>query len=84
MLIYNVTVKIDNSAKEEWLNWMQEIHIPDVMNTGCFQKWSINHLLGTDETEGTTFAIQYTCDSMQTLEHYQNNFAKKLQEEHKV
>ncbi len=36
MIIYNVTVKIDNDVVAEWLNWMQTVHIPDVMQTGYF------------------------------------------------
>ena len=36
MLLYNVTVIIEDAAAEEWLQWMQEIHIPEVMATGKF------------------------------------------------
>ena len=36
MIIYNVTCHMDLALAEEWLRWMQEIHIPEVMATGCF------------------------------------------------
>jgi hypothetical protein len=36
MILYNVTVSIDESVEKEWLQWMKEVHIPDVMNTGLF------------------------------------------------
>ena len=36
MILYNVTISIDTSVEEDWLQWMKEIHIPDVMNTGLF------------------------------------------------
>ena len=35
-VIYNVTVSVDEDAHHEWLEWMQEVHIPDVMKTGSF------------------------------------------------
>ena len=34
MYIYNVTTNIDESVHDEWLHWMKEIHIPDVLATG--------------------------------------------------
>ena len=36
MFVYNVTVSIDESVREEWLNWMKNVHVPDVMSTGLF------------------------------------------------
>ena len=36
MILYNVTINIDNSVHDIWLNWMQEKHIPEVLSTGKF------------------------------------------------
>jgi len=36
MILYNVTVKIMKPLEAEWLKWMKEVHIPDVINTGLF------------------------------------------------
>ena len=36
MMLYNVTVGIDQSIEAEWLPWMKEIHIPAVLETGMF------------------------------------------------
>jgi len=36
MIIYSVTVNIDDSVHDEWVTWMKEVHIPDVMATGYF------------------------------------------------
>lgn len=82
MLLYNVTVKIINEVKEDWLNWMNEVHIPGVMNTGLFVDHKICRLLGEDESEGTTYAIQYITKSMEDFAIYNEKYAKKLQEEH--
>lgn len=81
MIIYNVTVSLlDPTIHEEWLNWMKTKHIPDVMDTGCFFSNKICKLLADDEI---TYAIQYTCKDLATLEKYQTEFSPSLQEEHK-
>ena len=36
MIIYNVTINIEESISQEWLCWMQKTHIPEVMNTKMF------------------------------------------------
>jgi len=80
-IIYNVTINIDDDIKEEWLQWMKTVHIPDVMATGCFEEFKICRLL-VEEEKGTTFAIQYTAKSLEAFENYQKNFASALQKEH--
>lgn len=82
-IIYNVTVKIDVTVHEEWLNWMKEIHIPDVMMTGKFLDWRINKILGDDDPNGVTFAIQYTAPSMDDFLDYNEYHSQSLQKEHK-
>ncbi|PCJ77995.1 MAG: hypothetical protein COA57_16380 [Flavobacteriales bacterium] len=81
MIIYNVTVKIDNSVHDEWLEWMKEVHIPDVMATGLFIDSKICKVV-VDDDDGGTYSIQYTANSMDDYNKYQKEFAAKLQEEH--
>jgi hypothetical protein len=82
MMIYNVTVKIDSKIAGEWLAWMQDIHIPEVLQTGCFSGHDIMQLKYPKDDEGKTFAIQYYCDNMEQLELYHRDFAAKLQQSH--
>ena len=81
MIIYNVTVKIDNNVHNEWLNWMRTVHIPDVLKTGLFTENKMCKVL-VDDTDGVTYAIQYTCHGMAQLEEYQEKHAPALQAEH--
>lgn len=82
MILYSVTVNIEYSAHEEWLNWMKTVHIPDVMNTGLFTENRILRLLGDEDSGGVTYSIQYTCPDLISYERYQNEYASKLQQEH--
>jgi len=83
MIIYNVTVNIEDDVHADWLIWMKNYHIPDVMNTGFFLDHTICKVLSTQEDEtGHTYAIQYRCNSMTELNKYQEKHASRLQEEH--
>jgi hypothetical protein len=79
MIIYNVTINIDNSVAEEWLAWMKSTHIPEVMATGYFLSNQIARLLLEEDNGGTTYAVQYTCNSLEDLEEYQRDHAPELQ-----
>lgn len=83
MILYNVTVNVEDGIHQDWLNWMKETHIPDVMNTGMFIENKILKLLSQlPDEEGTTYAIQYFCKSLEDLEQYQQNFAPQLQQDY--
>ena len=70
------------TLEKEWLQWMREVHIPDVMNTGLFMDHKICKLLHEEEDGGVTYAMQYFCKDMDTFREYQTNHAKALQEDH--
>lgn len=80
MIIYNVTINVEDEIHETWLDWMRATHIPEVMATGCFLSHKIYKLLSRQEDEtGYTYAIQYSCASMPDYERYQKDFAPALQ-----
>ena len=83
MILYNVTVKIDNNIHLEWLQWMKAVHIPDVMATNCFTENKIMRLIDPPmDEQGTSYAIQYFCKDLQTLQHYWKEHAPALQADH--
>lgn len=81
MIIYSVTINIDDDVHHDWLQWMKEVHIPDVMNTGLFVENRLLKLLNVDD-QGTTYSIQYMLRSMEDYDRYQQEFAPRLQAEH--
>lgn len=83
MIIYSVTVNIEDDVHDEWKEWMRNIHIPDVMDTGIFSEHLMSRVISHNPEEtGTTYNIQYHCESMKKLHEYQAHYAPKLQEEH--
>jgi hypothetical protein len=83
-LIYNVTIKVSAESLEPWLEWMQHIHIPEVMATACFSSFRLLHLEGYDDDEGITYAIQYTCPNQHLFDIYQRDHAPALQKKHQL
>lgn len=81
MILYNVTVKVETAIASEWLEWMREVHIPDVLKTGLFLEHRICRIL-SDEPDGVTYAIQYFCKDLDAFMEYNTKFAKALQEDH--
>ena len=69
-VIYNVTIKVEGSIADAWLQWLLAEHIPDVMGTGCFSSHKVVRLLEVDESEGPTYAIQYSADSKADYNRY--------------
>lgn len=82
MILYNVTVNVDEAIAKEWLQWMKEQHMPDVMATGCFRESRIFRLLSAKEQGGFTYAVQYFAENMEDYQRYFDNHAEALQTEH--
>lgn len=78
MLLYNVTSIIEDAAAERWLQWMQEIHIPEVMATEMFVSYRLLKVMDSPN-EGVTYCAQYITENMENYLVYQENFAPALQ-----
>ncbi|MBP6072922.1 MAG: DUF4286 family protein [Flavobacterium sp.] len=81
MILYNVTINIQESVHDQWLQWMQEKHIQEVLATGKFSSARMVKVLVEEEMGGITYAIQYTTDSKETLQRYYDEDAPRLREE---
>nr|WP_293303408.1 DUF4286 family protein [Allomuricauda sp.] len=78
MIIYNVTINIEESVHEEWLSWMQDKHLPDMLATGKFTHAKMVKVLVEEDMGGVTYSIQYTAKDKQTLESYYREDADRL------
>jgi hypothetical protein len=81
-ILYNITVKIESDAHDDWLQWMKSVHIPDVMATGFFISYKLTKLLGDDDEHGLTYAIQYIAPDIKQFLEYQKTYAPTLQKAH--
>lgn len=77
MYIYNITINIDESAHDSWLNWIQN-HIQDVLDTGKFISAKLTQVLVEEEMGGITYSIQYLANSREDLDNYYKEDAERL------
>jgi hypothetical protein len=83
MIVYSVTVAVDRAIEEDWLSWMRDIHIPDVMATGYFEAYGMQKLIDLDSVGArVTYTINYYCESLDKYKSYRKQAAPKLQDEH--
>ncbi len=81
MYIYNVTINIEETIHDEWLDWMKNEHIPDMLSIGKFSKALMTKVLVEEEMGGITYSVQYTTDSKETLQKYYAEDADRLRNE---
>ena len=81
MVLYSVTIVIQADIEAEWVAWMKQIHVPDVLRTGCFSECRFHKVLATADEE-VTYVLQYRCPSLEEYYRYRDNFAPALQKEH--
>ena len=82
MILYNVTISIDQSCEDEWLDWMRRIHIPDVIQTGFFKECKLCRLIDGEEEGGKTYAVMYSAYTEEGLNEYKSNHSGALQKQH--
>lgn len=80
MIIYNVTIKVQEPIKDKWLAWLNDEHIPEVINTGCFTHAVVLQLLEVDNSEGPTYAIQYHAESKGLYNNYIENHSARMRQ----
>lgn len=78
MILYNVTIIMDEDIHQNWLNWVNANHINDVMNTGCFVSYRTLKVLDSPN-EGITYCIQYIADSLENYNEYVQKHSSRLQ-----
>ncbi len=82
MILYNVTIKIDRDAEEEWLEWMKSKHIPDILATRQFISSHICKLLDQPPDDDSTYVIQYRCKNREQYDTYMEKFAAAFRKEY--
>ena len=81
MFIYSVTLHISKDAESEWLQFMQQKHLADVLKTGYFTKASMRKAAGNKEQDSSTYNMEYLTESIEKYNDYIQHAAPPLQNE---
>ncbi|WP_054559072.1 DUF4286 family protein [Croceitalea dokdonensis] len=78
MIIYNVTINIDGQVHDNWLDWMKNEHIPEMLATKKFTEAKMCKVLVEEEMGGHTYSVQYRAKDKATLEAYYKEDAELM------
>ncbi len=80
MIVYNVTVMPNTAIAEDWLRWMREEHMPELMATGLFTGYRLSRLLEQEDLDGPTYSAQYFCPDQASYDAYIRDWAPAMRE----
>jgi len=81
VIIQNITYSINKDLEQEFLDWIQNVHIQNVMITGFPKSYKIMRLLTEIENGGATFSIQYNFDNLNSFEAFEREYFDDLNHE---
>ncbi len=80
--MYIVYCIVDEDISQDWETWMEETHIPEVLETGCFSSCAMTRDEDADTESARGFRMIYRLPSLRAFEQYQSEFAPGLQADH--
>lgn len=69
-MILNITFSVDKEVAEDWISWMKDKHIPDLLVKGTFTECRIMKVLSHDDEQTFSYAVQYFWGSMKSIQEY--------------
>jgi hypothetical protein len=78
--IYNVTIAVSPAIEERWLKWMNEEHIPEVMQTGMFKSFVFTQVYPEQEQDHPSYSVQYRAGDIESIKLYMQMYAPALKE----
>jgi hypothetical protein len=78
MILYNITINVTPDIEEDFITWMRDVHIPEVLETGIFHEHKFLRLLHDSEDGSINYCIQYFTDTMDQMMKYEKEHAPAL------
>ena len=79
---YEVSMHVDSSIAEEWVEWMRTEHIPDVMQTGVFQSCQFLRVIEPAMDGHDSFRITYEAKNLSAIQEYRIALSPALRDKH--
>ena len=82
MILYNITFSVEPDIEREWLAYIREQYIPEVLATGKFNTSTLFRLLGETANSDSTFALQFTAENLGEVQTYLDRYAPGITDKH--
>ena len=79
MLIFNITFLVTDKVADRWMQWVNDTHIPALLASGYFTEPRLAKVLSNHGQDGTSYAVQYQINDMQSLEAWNRKFGVKME-----
>lgn len=79
MIIYSVTYAIEDRIESEWITFMKEHHLPQLMNSGHFEDYTFSKIRAQEKTD-TAFNLQLKFLNEARLKTYLSDFQRELEQ----
>lgn len=80
MLILNITTKVMHEIEKDWLQWMKDVWMKEMMATGLFSECRFCKLMDNDDEEGLMYVTQFYCDTMENYNTFVDEQDERLRQ----
>lgn len=84
MHILNTTFHADKTVRSEFLSWLRGVYIQAATSTGLFTNPVLTRVLGNDDPQGTSYALQLTAQSLREAARWHDETAALLRDDMKA
>jgi hypothetical protein len=78
MILYNITINVSPEIEQDFITWMKETHIPEIMQTGVFYEFKFLRLMHDSDDGSVNYATQYFTDTIDQMMDYERNHAPAI------
>lgn len=77
MVLYNLTIIVDETVNEEWQSWVKTAFIPKISETNLFISHRLLKVLNSPN-EGITYCLQFVADNPGKYETFASDHASAI------
>ena len=70
MIVYSITYPIKPELEKEWLSWIKETHIPRIMRSGSFFRYTIQQLIDPVEEGTIVYNLEFHAKNQEDLDRF--------------
>lgn len=83
MGIYEVSIRIKKSIEEDWLGWMKEVHMKEVVSSGYFTQYELfKVIIPNAASDEVNYQIHYRFEKIEDYYEYAEKISPDLQRKH--
>lgn len=81
MLIYNTTYHVEEKSIKNFLIWIQESFIPEILKSGMLRSPRLMEVLSNKEDGSTSFSLQWEVEDSKTLHAWYSQYGTRLNQQ---